>query len=347
MKSEYVLIHAAPIKHYGIKGQKKGVRRFQLDNGELTAAGKARYGVGTSNPATDGSHKGGYFTGNTGKTMRKMEDYILRKTDHKTDDATTAAGLDGRALVGAYGKKVGSTRPSAPSVSTTDSKNPWAKRASAVASTPATKKETKDNLGNNGGRPYSTPYTQETAKGRRKVFRTAITVPGATAHKETGINVAKASDSAYATMAKAINPVEKANAKAEAQRKKQEEVDIKRNNAIESAAYNSQTKYGEPKSKHEIGSGTVSAMSKAARTVSSKPKDNTPKSKTSDDSAKNKNTSKSETKTASKNEKQKDSYTPASNNYVENPKSKMDNGAVDTLKKKDLVKIKSGKNTRR
>lgn len=48
MKSEYVLIHAAPIKHYGIKGQKKGVRRFQLDSGELTAAGKSRYGVSTS-----------------------------------------------------------------------------------------------------------------------------------------------------------------------------------------------------------------------------------------------------------------------------------------------------------
>ena len=27
MKSEYVLIHAAPIKHYGIKGQKKGGRK--------------------------------------------------------------------------------------------------------------------------------------------------------------------------------------------------------------------------------------------------------------------------------------------------------------------------------
>lgn len=30
--------------HYGIKGQKKGVRRFQNDDGTLTAEGKARYG---------------------------------------------------------------------------------------------------------------------------------------------------------------------------------------------------------------------------------------------------------------------------------------------------------------
>lgn len=349
MKSEYVLIHAAPIKHYGIKGQKKGVRRFQLDNGELTAAGKARYGVGTSNPATDGGHKGGYFTGDTGGTMKRMKDYLLRNTNYRMDDASTAAGVDGRALVGAYGKNVGKTRSSAPSVPAVDSKTPWGKRASAVASTPAstptTKKETKDNLGQNGGRPYSTPYTQTVASGRKKNV-TGSTL-GASANKSSGINAAKASDSAYATMAKAIDPVEKANAKVEAQRKKQEEVDIKRNNAIESAAYNSQSKFGEPKSKHEIGSGTVSAVSKAARTISSKPKDNTPKSKTSDDSAKNKNTSKTETKVASKNEKQKDSYTPASNNYVENPKSKIDNGAVDTLKKKDLVKIKSGKNTRK
>ena len=36
------------IAHYGIKGQKHGVRRFQNEDGSLTDAGKARYGVGNN-----------------------------------------------------------------------------------------------------------------------------------------------------------------------------------------------------------------------------------------------------------------------------------------------------------
>lgn len=32
------------LAHFGIKGQKWGVRRFQNEDGSLTAAGKERYG---------------------------------------------------------------------------------------------------------------------------------------------------------------------------------------------------------------------------------------------------------------------------------------------------------------
>lgn len=39
--------------HYGIPGQKHGKRRFQNEDGSLTAAGRARYGAGGS---TDGGH---------------------------------------------------------------------------------------------------------------------------------------------------------------------------------------------------------------------------------------------------------------------------------------------------
>ena len=35
------------LEHFGIKGQKWGDRRFQNEDGSLTAAGKARYGVAT------------------------------------------------------------------------------------------------------------------------------------------------------------------------------------------------------------------------------------------------------------------------------------------------------------
>jgi len=41
--------------HHGIKGQKWGVRRYQNDDGTLTAAGKARYGkegLGKNNPSS-------------------------------------------------------------------------------------------------------------------------------------------------------------------------------------------------------------------------------------------------------------------------------------------------------
>lgn len=48
------LIHNLPVEnndfilHYGIKGQRWGVRRFQDEEGRLTQAGKERYGVGDS-----------------------------------------------------------------------------------------------------------------------------------------------------------------------------------------------------------------------------------------------------------------------------------------------------------
>ena len=321
MKSEYVLIHAAPIKHYGIKGQKKGVRRFQLDNGELTAAGKARYGVGTSNPATDGSHKGGYFTGNTGKTMRKMEDYLLRNTNYRMDDASTAAGLDGRALVGAYGKKVGKTRPSAPSVPAVDSKTPWGKRASAVASTPAsapaTKKETKDNLGQNGGRPYSTPYTQTVASGRKK------NITGSTSGASKNDKLTLEEKAPAATVgAKTQGAI------------------LKAHNAVRVTTQN----------------GSSSSSNKSTPTKESSNSYDGRKLKEKNAYDENRDAKKK----AVKNNKavatehlMVDAARSAINAASTTAKSKsnvikaLDNGAVDTLKKKDLVKIKSGKNPRR
>lgn len=34
------------LRHYGIKGQKRGIRRFQYEDGSLTPAGRDRYGIG-------------------------------------------------------------------------------------------------------------------------------------------------------------------------------------------------------------------------------------------------------------------------------------------------------------
>lgn len=51
-ESEYYGVQSLPfegyLQHHGIKGQKWGVRRFQNKDNTLTAAGKARYGSGTS-----------------------------------------------------------------------------------------------------------------------------------------------------------------------------------------------------------------------------------------------------------------------------------------------------------
>ena len=43
----YDFIRESDLAHHGIKGQKWGVRRFQDDDGSLTAAGKERYRSGT------------------------------------------------------------------------------------------------------------------------------------------------------------------------------------------------------------------------------------------------------------------------------------------------------------
>lgn len=57
--------------HYGIKGQKKGLRRFQYEDGSLTPAGRERYGVGdgqrsqrSSSQDRFHSRKKGYGFGN-------------------------------------------------------------------------------------------------------------------------------------------------------------------------------------------------------------------------------------------------------------------------------------------
>lgn len=48
--ANYILLtdEAAGLYHYGILGQKWGIRRYQNEDGTWTAAGKQRYGEGDS-----------------------------------------------------------------------------------------------------------------------------------------------------------------------------------------------------------------------------------------------------------------------------------------------------------
>lgn len=54
MENNYIItsdgsfIESTELMHYGIKGQKWGVRRYQNKDGSLTAAGKKRYDTLTS-----------------------------------------------------------------------------------------------------------------------------------------------------------------------------------------------------------------------------------------------------------------------------------------------------------
>lgn len=60
----------AELYHYGIKGQKHGVRRFQNDDGSLTEAGKRRYSIG--GPA-------GNSAGKTGTSIQRNNSFQLTK----------------------------------------------------------------------------------------------------------------------------------------------------------------------------------------------------------------------------------------------------------------------------
>ena len=57
--------------HFGIKGQKWGIRRFQNSDGSLTSAGKERYGSGLGNKIKEGAKSvGGKVSRAAGKAAK-------------------------------------------------------------------------------------------------------------------------------------------------------------------------------------------------------------------------------------------------------------------------------------
>lgn len=74
------------LKHYGVKGQKWGVRRYQNNDGTLTDAGKKRYGDG-------GSGDGGSSNGNHKKNNKEPIEQISKgvgMTKKGVDDISNA-----------------------------------------------------------------------------------------------------------------------------------------------------------------------------------------------------------------------------------------------------------------
>lgn len=58
--------------HYGIKGQKHGLRRFQNEDGSLTAEGKERYGIGSGN-------REGFVSRSPKNLSKKQTDAAVKK----------------------------------------------------------------------------------------------------------------------------------------------------------------------------------------------------------------------------------------------------------------------------
>lgn len=72
------------LMHHGIKGQKWGVRRFQNEDGSLTAEGKKRYGESVIGSAF---RKAAKATGQAAaKILKKAKDKVAEKIDDKLDD---------------------------------------------------------------------------------------------------------------------------------------------------------------------------------------------------------------------------------------------------------------------
>ena len=70
--------------HYGIKGQKKGQRRFQNEDGTLTAEGKERYGIGNDKRAYGSVRKVGNNTDKLLKGQKKGESSTWKSKDAST-----------------------------------------------------------------------------------------------------------------------------------------------------------------------------------------------------------------------------------------------------------------------
>lgn len=103
------------LQHYGIKGQKWGLRRFQNQDGTLTADGKARYGVnkagGALSDLRDNSVKRGPKTDNKkpGLSLPKRKETVLDKIDKFRDSTIKKGGpTKGLKTNGVYDREDGS-----------------------------------------------------------------------------------------------------------------------------------------------------------------------------------------------------------------------------------------------
>ena len=93
---QYRLISEEELRHHGIKGQKWGVRRYQNEDGSLTAKGKQRYGTQenfekqypqeTKKKMKEAKREVDVYKDAAGKAQRGMEEGRQKKNKKQRED---------------------------------------------------------------------------------------------------------------------------------------------------------------------------------------------------------------------------------------------------------------------
>ena len=102
------------LAHYGISGQKKGLRRYQNEDGSLTPEGREHYGVGADLQEAKSMYKQGTINKQQYKEKKaEGKEYIKKNGNffqrHKVE-ATVGILLAGMAVNHAYNTKKGLER---------------------------------------------------------------------------------------------------------------------------------------------------------------------------------------------------------------------------------------------
>lgn len=78
--------YSSELYHFGIKGQKWGVRRFETEDGHLTAAGKRRYLDSEGNLSAEGA----LYEAKTRQRLIKKYGYEMGEQEHKDRQVMSA-----------------------------------------------------------------------------------------------------------------------------------------------------------------------------------------------------------------------------------------------------------------
>ena len=89
------------LQHYGVKGQKHGLRRYQNEDGSLTAEGRDHYGVGNERGGSGGARSAGRLTKSNYKVLfRKKKDSGNTENDAEAEKKAKRRNAIKKAAIG-------------------------------------------------------------------------------------------------------------------------------------------------------------------------------------------------------------------------------------------------------